>query len=776
MQFLVMSLFLTLGVALFALLRTSVDQRPLSAWTMIDTLEEADISSSATASSILPLADVSLNQDWYLSGNRAGMKKRATIQNEQRNVVFAPSQTAIRSCVVLPENAVLQFGYAIAPAAWTMPGDGCLFEVLVEEGDRARTLFSRYINPKANKDDRRWFDATLDLSRYSLRKVTLCFITRGTYRIPKPFKRKPDERFDFALWSNPTIFPRDEWLKRTNLLVVSIDTLRADHVGCLGYSRPTTPNLDSLARESVVFENCISQSPWTLPSHASLFTGLVPSQHGVQNLNQKLTESAVTLAELMRKQRYCTMGVGSFDYLFPKYGLTQGFDEFYFHYPQRAHQVSRRALTFLKRHRGNPFFLFLHYFDPHDPYDAPAKYKRIFLPHSEPLAISDACKSPMTTFASGSARPTAQQLATTIMLYDAEIRFVDEQLGFVFDRLKKLGVWDNTMIVITSDHGEEFEEHGSFGHGLRLYDELIRVPLIIKFPHQEFAGMRVEAQVRLIDVLPTIADCIGLPLGTRPAGTSLLPLLTGNTDSVPRFAICETVARGTHRFCLRSRTLKYISPSLYEFKGTEFSFPERLFDLLDDPEESENLAPIEPELVSQLRRAAQERIAKLQSLGWLVVFSTDGAPRRFSGYLKTSGNFADVYSLTCPDERVKTQAKTIEFDKRVPFYESSLAFRLEPTDATVVADFYIDGEKASPQQVLIGCRLANPPTNPFHLTAKDAMIDYTTIHRFFAESKRMTAITILAFPERSYHTHKSAEPIHVDPRMKEALRALGYMR
>ena len=347
------------------LLRDEAQTRKRSCWSMIDALEQGRITSTATTSAILRHADVALNSDYYLVANRWGMKKRVTIQNEQRSVIFAPSETSMQFGVHVPPGAVLEFGYGIAPEAWSKPGDGCEFSISIQEGRVRETLFLHYVNPKRRQKERRWFDARLDLSGYARKAVQLTFLTRGTYKVRPPFARGPDERFDYALWSNPIIYQDDEWLQGTNVVLISIDTLRADHVSCLGYHRKTTPALDALASEGVVFENAITPAPWTLPAHTSLFTGLLPCQHGVQNYHQRLADEALTLAERLREASFLTLGISSFDYLFPEYGLAQGYDEYLFRYPLRAEKIAEKALDMLDRHRGKRFFLFLHFFVKH---------------------------------------------------------------------------------------------------------------------------------------------------------------------------------------------------------------------------------------------------------------------------------------------------------------------------------------------------------------------------------------------------------------------------
>ncbi|MCI0416602.1 sulfatase-like hydrolase/transferase [bacterium] len=293
---------------------------------------------------------------------------------------------------------------------------------------------------------------------------------------------------------------------KSNVLLISIDTLRADHLGCYGY-RTKTPAIDTLASESMLFENTISQVPLTLPSHSTIFTGLYPDQHGVRNNeNFVLAGSFKTLAEIFQQNGFNTGGViGSFS-LDSGFGIYQGFQYYedqigQGHDPEINRHVERRAETVWKLGRKwiesqkGPWFTFLHFFDPHFGFNPPSGY-------------------PQT--------------------YDGEIAYTDKVVGEILQFLKDKKLMDSTIIVLLSDHGESLGEHGEDNHGVFLYDATLKVPFLIHAPG--LTAQRIANQVRLVDVAPTLVELAGLPKQTGFAGESLLPLTKGVKKNLPAYS------------------------------------------------------------------------------------------------------------------------------------------------------------------------------------------------------------------------------------------------
>ncbi len=360
-----------------------------------------------------------------------------------------------------------------------------------------------------------------------------------------------------------------------NVILISIDTLRADHLSCYGHPKNLTPNIDEFARESVLFTNTIAQSSWTLPSHASLLTGYLPSSIGVFHESFPMHENVTTLAELLREQGYATVSFNGGVLLDEHFGFAQGFD-WYWSFdgnnipdsPTSMNDLAnilnktRRNLPTLKRKK---FFLFFHTYQLHDPYDF---HPGISEPEAEKCSDSE------------------QNIPECLLAYEGEVRYVDRQMGTLFQLLRENDLLDNSLVIFTSDHGESFlrDKHNHTGHAIYLYDELIKVPLIMRFPGGEHAGRIIRTQVRLLDLVSTILDFVQARRFPTE-GKSLLPLVAG-TDTKERHSLSEYY-KNPHlkinnltRFSLRTPEAKLIVNKL----RTE----NELYDLHQDPRELDN--------------------------------------------------------------------------------------------------------------------------------------------------------------------------------------------
>jgi arylsulfatase A-like enzyme len=304
-----------------------------------------------------------------------------------------------------------------------------------------------------------------------------------------------------------------------NILLISIDSLRADHLHCYGYPRATSPHLDALAAEGARFETVISPTSWTLPAHMTLLTSLPPEKHGVITNHLRLASGIETIPQHMQRSGYATAGFVSTTYLDGLYGFSRGFDVYDDYTILRvAGAKSRKAVTsgmvadhairWVEQHSASspqqPFFLFLHFFDVHYDYNPPLPFARMF----------DRTYRGPATGNVDLVRAGMQQrdVDHVVALYDGEIAWVDWNIGRVVAELRARGLLDNTIIAITADHGEEFLDHGQSGHFKTLYDEVLRVPLIIRYPKKVAAGRQVAGQVRLMDVAPTLFSLAGIRL------------------------------------------------------------------------------------------------------------------------------------------------------------------------------------------------------------------------------------------------------------------------
>jgi choline-sulfatase len=317
--------------------------------------------------------------------------------------------------------------------------------------------------------------------------------------------------------------------KPRNVILYLVDTLRADHLGCYGYSRPVSPHVDAFARQAVTFRHAVAQSSWTRPATTTILTGLLPRTHGVNGRRDKLSEQALTLAEMLQARGYQTAGFVTNGNVARSFGLGQGFETYELlpHRHSAATDVNAAAAGWLKSgwKRDAPFFLYLHTVEPHAPYAPPAPFRQRFAPevHEELLTHMKIFRR----LEYGELAPTPELRQSLLDLYDAEIAANDAAFGELIDLLVRRGLWEDTAVVFVSDHGEELFDHGGWEHGKTLHSEMLDVPLIVRAPG---AGARiVQRQVQQIDVTPTILDLLGLPVPPVVEGRSLAPWILGNS-------------------------------------------------------------------------------------------------------------------------------------------------------------------------------------------------------------------------------------------------------
>jgi choline-sulfatase len=390
-----------------------------------------------------------------------------------------------------------------------------------------------------------------------------------------------------------------------NLLLVTLDTTRPDHLGCYGYAKPTSPQLDRLAADAVVFERAYSTSSWTLPAHASLFTGRFPGSHGAHfdaegplRLSQAVPDVDVdfrarglgpelqTLAQLLTPRGFRSAAVVGGPWMKAVFGLDRGFG----HYDDRdadsvpgrlAADVTDAALAWLDANGGERFFMFLNYYDPHSPYDDPAGYAEKFLPRG-------------VKWKRGNRRVTPAILRA---LYDGEIRYTDDQLGRLLTVLRQRGLYDDTWIVVTADHGELLGEHAELGHGGTLYEEEIRVPLIVKHPARWRRSGRDDTPIQLTDVFGLLLEGYGIPLpsGVRRPGAETPLFAEVYPPALP-------LQPSNHWRVLLEGGLKLHWSS----RGRH-----RLFDLAADPAEARDLAAERAARVAEMSRDLEGFVAAL---------------------------------------------------------------------------------------------------------------------------------------------------------------------
>jgi choline-sulfatase len=422
------------------------------------------------------------------------------------------------------------------------------------------------------------------------------------------------------------------------VVLVVVDTLRADHLGMYGHARPTSPRMDAWVDRGVVFERAFATAPWTLPTFGSIYTGQLPTHHGAgiivhedpddageavgammfdghTKLFAGLRPGAPALAAILGEHGYATGAVVNNPFLGPRFGVARGFQD-YDHAAgndvemRRADAVVSRALEWIAAQGERPFFLMVHLFDPHMNYDAPPPFRGKFSATSSgaggrvDLPVRDT-----ETIRRYAARLTASEREFIAAAYDEEVAFVDQEVGRLLAALDRQGVLERALVVLTADHGEELFDHGGFGHGHAMYDEVLRVPLIVW--GRGVRPGRIAAPVSVIDIAPTVLDALGIAVPPTMDGGSLWPAIARGA-SVPSHTL---YAECTGLEPERKTVIRWPHKLIVHHDGTS----PQLFDLAADPDERSDRAAVAPGIRDRLLEAADH------------VFAGDGARERLRG-------------------------------------------------------------------------------------------------------------------------------------------------
>lgn len=493
----------------------------------------------------------------------SGKKRLPVAQVWVREILPMPQGQTFRG-IAIPEQASLEFNLAYAsplgqetaraiplyqwhqaltshPNPASIPVDPSLLEripllfkltIIVEGGEEV--LFEHRLDPNdpALTDSAQgWQAHSIDLSAYAGKTVSLRFTT---HLADSKLALKDARHVPVGTWGSPILYaPRRVPRQATpNVIFISLDTLRADHLGCYGYARNTSPVIDAWAAESMVFEECIATSSWTLPTHASIFTGLAPSVHGATGNygDWRLDTRFDTVAELLHAEGYATAAFTEGVVVGGEKGFHQGFDLYSDGVadaplpPGTAEKVIGQAVGWLEKHEEFPFFLFLHTYEIHDTYQAPPPFLGKFAP---PLPAGISTSKSMGE-REGYLNPqdlSPKDTELIVARYDEGIAYTDAALGRLFRYLNDSGLNENTMVVLFSDHGEEFYEHGALAHQKTLYQEQLHVPLIIRMPGSDPPRGRVATKVSQLDFFSTIVEALNLTHTPPATSFSLMPFL-----------------------------------------------------------------------------------------------------------------------------------------------------------------------------------------------------------------------------------------------------------
>jgi arylsulfatase A-like enzyme len=517
-----------------------------------------------------------------------------------RHALVTPPGTVLRARVQLPADAVLTFGVGIEGERRRDTSASDVRFALALDG---RELWTRIVNPAATRRDRRWFDERVPLGNATPREAELTLTTTAEQAdAPSP---------GTAAWSAVRLLHTTQHDRqavgptRPNVLVLLVDTLRADRLGAYGATPSPTPSLDRLAGEGRVFTQSIAQAPWTLPSVTSILTGVHPRSHGVLGRLAGEHDDAIeaafladtfrTLPEHAAAAGITTVGVSANPLIGRGTNVVQGFEtfvEYGWDRPRRnwmpATDVNDRFLDWARANSDHRFFAYLQYMEPHDPYtpadDAPAAPAGV-----RPVVARGEIHDLARKINWGAAPPLPEvELAHLRHLYDGEVARFDQALAQLRAGLEAAGLWDSTIVIVTADHGESFQEHGRLTHGTHLYDELLHVPLVMAGPG--IPPGRDDRLAQGIDVYPTVSRLLGLPPPTGVAGHDLLG--DERTESV----FSET-SIGVGPDGARTELVSLRTPAWKLVHAPDHSYFE-LYDLRQDPSEHTDLGGQTPEGVA----------------------------------------------------------------------------------------------------------------------------------------------------------------------------------
>ncbi len=655
-----------------------------------------------------------------------------------RYAIHAPAPSRLEFAIDVPEAASLAFGYGLTPAAHERARGAHLgFEVVAATAEGERVSLFR-ANPAADSERRsRWRDAEIELDRFAGKRITLSLITSGRTleRIGlAAFERLPEAGM---VWSEPIVYSRRNPGK--TIVLVVLDTVAARHTSLHGYSRPTTPFLSEMGRRGVTFRRALSPSPWTLPSFASLFTGVSPFQHRAGEAadsnpigKRPLEPDYVTLAENLRAASWETRAWINNPYLTRMFGLEQGFSRYIDYATRSRENASEPAiediLRYLSRTHSHDRFLFVHLMDPHAPYSPNPAFRARFSTKSPEGEIRG--RKGYELFKSVVLQQIeldADEQAAYRELYDAILSYTDAQVGRIFEALDTSECSQRCMLIVTADHGEEFWEHGTYEHGHTLYDELLHVPLVVYAPGKQ-AGKEVVEAVSLTDVAQTVLDYAGLDVLTEASATSLLPYLDGGVAGVDgeaasgdRAFVASNLLYGAQRYAVERSGHKYI----YNSRGTGKGSPRaprptpthELYDLSVDPRESHNIFTDRAELGLALHEELARHLLPALAGSYVIFFDAgegeNAAQIELSGALSVEDTATwdrKVRDLLWPGSdgsepdfsfgaRSHRRKHLLEFTLKAP--RALLAFQIEG-ESPVQADLRVTGYRVPTTRVSLG--------------------------------------------------------------------------
>ena len=545
-------------------------------------------------------AEKDYDETLFLSYRKDGLLSApVTLEKETRRSLTPPVPSRLTFTVPIPAEPLLSFSIGVSTVGEPTLVQPVRFNIYVDD----EVAFEETVHDQPNV----WLSRTVDLSEWSGRTVRLGFETlvRGRSLMSASGTFLP-------AWGNPVLDGSSANEDGTNLVLISVDCLRADHVSAYGYARSTTPNIDGFGTEGVIFRNATSVSSWTLPTHMSMMTGLMPSLHGVSH-EYKLSSSVPYLPEILADNGYQTFGVAAAGYLSEEWGFERGFDVYRMLIERRASEIVDAALELARGTRSTKKFLFVHLFDAHWPYVPPRGFRDRF--DERPPDITDIMPK-----ANAEVPPSGpEEIQQFVNLYDGEIAYLDQELGRFFAGLKEAGIYQRSLIIFTADHGESFYEHKIWQHKPSLFEEVTHIPLIVKWPGDSPIET-VESLVSQLNIFPTLLEEAKL---VPPYDYVSLAQFLGESPPPSKNALSEVTwdvkeDRGaTMKIAVKDNRLKYILTLAGEVEDELFVSEvvnEEVYDLIEDPGEQKNLLPETTTDIGPLRRDARYLLEKARAL------------------------------------------------------------------------------------------------------------------------------------------------------------------
>jgi len=527
------------------------------------------------------------------------------IGEDLRQVISAhPDSVVLFQGIRVPRGGRLETAIGINQTAWQSISRGVAFEIVMRTADGTETsVFSDRLHPAGVAADRCWREVLVPLDEFADRRVDISFRTLAD----------PGEKQEpmWSGWSQPRLtVPRPAGAKRSlpttpNVILLTLDTVRADHLGCYGASAARTPNLDWLAAQGAVFERCFSQSNITLPSHLAILSSRYPSQHTRDNTPYSLAPSLETLGDLLREREFDTSSVISAEILNPAWcrGIDRGFSQY--RGVQGVRRLGGHTLSlfqeWLDKRPPGPFFSWVHWFDAHAPYIPPRSHYGMFFPQQGAAVAAGSLVLPNELEHYRRWTDPFADLRMPLAQYDASITYLDSVLGDLLKDLERRGLHEQTIIAVTADHGECLGEREVYFAHVGLHDVVTHVPLILFAPGRLRAGQRSSAMAMTVDILPTLFALLDLAPPDGAQGKNLLQALGagGGADQ----AVFAEHSRDA-QLMVRTSRFKYIRSTADLAYTSRFSFrkgDEELYDLDADPKEERNLAKKEAGLLDELR-------------------------------------------------------------------------------------------------------------------------------------------------------------------------------